>query len=88
MPNPNRSLDEDLHPVQLKILRSMSECERVALWNDLTRTTLEMSFVNLQERYPDASPRELKYRFARLLYGEDLASQAYGPAPWLVAEDE
>ena len=78
MPNPNRSLDEEFHPVQIKILREMSECDRVALWNDLTRATLEMSFISLQERYPEASEQELKYRFARLLYGEELALKAFG----------
>lgn len=76
-----RSLDEELHPVQLQILQNMSEPERVALWNDMTRATLEMSFLNLQETYPDAGRRELMYRFARQLYGEQLASEAYGK-PW------
>lgn len=76
-----RTLDEELHPVQLQILQNMSESERVALWNDMTRATLEMSFLNLQESYPEATHRELMYRFASLLYGEQLASEAYGK-PW------
>jgi hypothetical protein len=75
---PNRELDEAPHPMQVQILREMSEADRVAMWNDLSRTTLEMSYLNLQRTYPGATERELKYRFAALLYGEALAKQAYG----------
>ena len=74
----NRELDEAPHPLQVQILRKMSEADRVAMWNDLTRTTLEMSYLNLQQTYPEATPRELKHRFAALLYGETLANQAFG----------
>ena len=74
----NRELDEAPHPVQIQILQKMSEADRVAMWADLTRTTLEMSFLNLQQSYPNASQRELLYRFATILYGEELATQVYG----------
>jgi hypothetical protein len=74
----NRKLDEAPHPMQVQILREMSEADRVAMWNDLTRTTLEMSYISLQQTYPKATERELKYRFAAMLYGEELAEQAYG----------
>lgn len=59
----------------------MSEAERVALWNDLTRTTLEMSYLSLQRADHDADPCQLKRRFAALLYGDELATAAFGSEP-------
>jgi Arc/MetJ family transcription regulator len=44
--------------------------------NQAVRT---LALSGLRERYPEATPKELRRRLADLLLGEDLAARAYGP---------
>jgi hypothetical protein len=67
--------------VQIEILRSMSAPEKFRVLNDLTITGRILSLSCLRDRFPKASPEELRRRLATLLLGSELATTGYGPEP-------
>jgi hypothetical protein len=67
--------------VQIELLRAMPEWRKFQLLDDLIVTSRELALAGLRERYPDASPEELRRRLATLLLGPDLAARVYGPEP-------
>jgi len=71
----------DAERVQIEILRSMPPWQKLRLWNDLNMAMRQVALSGLRERFPSASPEELRRRLATLLLGPELATQAYGPEP-------
>jgi len=67
--------------VQIEILRSMPSWRKVKLWNDLNMSMRKVALVGLSQRFPLATPHELRRRLATILLGPELATQAYGPEP-------
>jgi hypothetical protein len=45
----------------------------------LNQTVRTLALSGLRQRYPEATPQELRRRLADLLLGPDLAARAYGP---------
>jgi len=71
----------DAERVQIEILRSMPSWRKFQLWNDLNMAMRQVALAGLRERFPAATPQELRRRLATILLGPELASQAYGPEP-------
>jgi hypothetical protein len=71
----------DAERVQIEILRSMPPWQKLRLWNDLNMAMRQVALSGLRERFPSASPEELRRRLATLLLGPELATRAYGPEP-------
>jgi hypothetical protein len=71
----------DAERVQIEILRSMTPWRKLQLWNDLNMGMRQVALSGLRERFPNASPEELRRRLATLLLGPELATKAYGPEP-------
>ena len=71
----------DAERVQIEILRSMPSWRKLRLWNDLNMGMRQVALSGLRERFPTASPEELRRRLATLLLGPELATKAYGPEP-------
>ncbi|MFZ0959372.1 MAG: hypothetical protein WAO35_00590 [Terriglobia bacterium] len=67
--------------VQIEILRSMPSWWKFQLWNDLNMSMRQVALAGVGERFPSASPQELRRTLATILLGQDLATQAYGPEP-------
>jgi hypothetical protein len=67
--------------VQIEILRSMPSWQKLQLWNDLNMAMRRVAMEGLRQRFPCASPEEIRRRLATLLLGPELASQVYGPEP-------
>ena len=61
--------------VQLRLLREASPARRVQLALSLSQTCAELARAALRRRWPDASEREIRLRFAEVHYGEDLAER-------------
>jgi len=68
----------DAERVQIEILRSMPSWRKFQLWNDLNMAMRQVALAGLRERFPSATPQELRRRLATILLGPVLASQAYG----------
>jgi hypothetical protein len=71
----------DAERVQIEILRSMPSWRKFQLWNDLNMAMRQVALAGLRERFPSATPQELRRRLATILLGPELATQAYGPEP-------
>ena len=71
----------DAERVQIEILRSMPSWRKFQLWNDLNMAMRQVALAGLRERFPTATPQELRRRLATILLGPELATQAYGPEP-------
>ncbi len=76
----------DTHPevekVQIALLRSMPAWRKFQLINDIIMTGRQLALAGLRDRFPDASPQELRRRLATKLLGADLARRVYGPEPY------
>jgi len=71
----------DAERVQIEILRTMPSWRKFELWNDLNMSMRHVALAGLRERFPSATPQELRRRLATILLGPELATQAYGPEP-------
>ena len=67
--------------IQVKILRAMPSWRKFQLWNDLNTAMRQVALSGLVQRFPSATPEELRRRLATLLLGPELAAQVYGPEP-------
>jgi hypothetical protein len=65
--------------VLFAMLREMPPWRKVELVVPLNQTVRELALTGLRERYPNASPEELRRRLADIVLGPELAEKAYGP---------
>ena len=75
----------DTHPeieaLQIRLLREMPVWRKLELLTQLNQMAYKFAMAVVRQRHPAASEAQLKWRMAALLYGEELAEKAYGPAP-------
>jgi len=71
----------EMERVHLQVLRTMPSWKKFRLINDLIVTGRNLALAGLRQRFPDASPEELRRRLATLTLGPELASKVYGPEP-------
>lgn len=65
--------------ILFKFWREAPVWRKLEMMEGLNRTARQLALVGLRDRYPDASPTELRRRLAGLLLGEELAEKVYGP---------
>jgi hypothetical protein len=65
--------------MQIEILRAMPAWAKMKLWNDLNRAMRQVALAGLRNRFPSATPEELRRRLSTLLLGPELATKVYGP---------
>ena len=68
---------DDTHPdarrVQIDLLRGMTEGQRFAMCEAMTKDTVRWSREAIREEMPDASEQEILLRWIEVVYGRDLA---------------
>ncbi len=65
--------------VLFAMLREMPPWRKLEMVAQLNQTMRELVLTGLRERYPHASPEELRRRLADIVLGPELAAKAYGP---------
>ena len=65
--------------VLIEMLRRTPIWRRMQLADQMSATARQMSMAGLRLRFPDASEKEVRRRFADLHLGPELAEQVYGP---------
>ena len=77
------SLFSDTRPeaetVLIGLLRQAPPWRKLYMVSQLNETVRTLALSGLRQRYPEATPQELRRRLADLLLGPDLAALAYGP---------
>ena len=80
------TLSRDTHPdaerVQIELLRQAPAWRKLHMVAQMNSTLRTLALSGLRQRYPDASPDELRRRLADLWLGPELAAKAYGPPPY------
>jgi len=69
----------DSEKVLVELLRNTPLWRRMQLADQMSAAAREMSMAGVRLRYPHASEKELRRRFADLHLGPELAQQVYGP---------
>ena len=67
--------------VLIDLLRRMPAWRKLELVGQLNRMADTLALSGLRQRYPDASPEELRRRLAELRLGPELAARVYSPGP-------
>jgi len=70
--------------LQVEIWRAMSPLQKAQLTSAVTRGASDLALAGIRSRHPDASPRELEIRMARMTLGADLARRVYSDATELL----
>ncbi len=70
--------DPEAQNVQLALLRSAPAWRKVAMLAEMWETVNRLALSGLRQRYPAASPAELRRRQAAILLGDELAGRVYG----------
>lgn len=65
--------------VLIDLLRKAPAWRKLEMVGQLNETVRTLALCGLRQRFPDASPEELKRHLADLLLGEELAARVYGP---------
>ncbi len=71
----------DAEAVLFKLWRETPAWRKLEIMEGLNRTARQLTLTGLRQRFPDASPQELRRRLAAILLGEELACRVYGPLP-------
>lgn len=75
-------LSSDTHPkaekMQIELLRCAPSWRKLQLVGQMNQMVFSLALSGLRQRYPQASPEELR-RLADLVLGPELAARVYGP---------
>jgi hypothetical protein len=73
--------------VLLELLRQAPPWRKLEMVAQMNETVRTLVLSGLRQRYPHASPEELRRRLADALLGAELAARVYGPLPMAEATD-
>jgi hypothetical protein len=65
--------------VQIELLRQAPPWRKLDMVGQLNQTVRTLALSGLRQRYPQATPQELRRRLADLLLGPSLAALVYDP---------
>lgn len=75
----NMDTTPEAEAILFKLWREMPAWRKVKMMEDLNRTARQLTIAGIHRRHPNASPEEIKRRYASIILGEELATQVYGP---------
>jgi len=67
--------------VQIELVRRAPTWRKLHLLAQMNSALRTLALSGLRERYPQATPEELRRRLADLWLGPELAARVYGPLP-------
>ena len=65
--------------VQIELLRRAPAWRKLQMVDQLNQAARMLALSGLRQRYPHATPDELRRRLADLVLGAELAARVYGP---------
>lgn len=76
------TLSSDTHKkmedLQVELWRQASPTRKMTMLAQLNKSARMLALTGLRSQYPNASEKELRFRLAVLVLGEDLAQKVYG----------
>ncbi len=74
----------DTHPkmeaLQIELIRRMPAWKKIAIVEGLNETVKTLAARGLQQRYPNATPEQIRRLLAEQMLGAELAQKVYGHA--------
>jgi hypothetical protein len=71
-----------------KMMRDMPPWRKLEMVAQLNQAVRDLALIGLRERYPIATPEELRRRLADMILGPELALKVYGPFQGDVTQSE
>jgi len=65
----------EVEAIQFAFYRSAPAWKKLEMMSDLNRSARMLAMSGLRKRHPNASPDELRYLLAELLYGAEIAEK-------------
>ena len=78
----NADTDPKIEALQFKLLREMPSWRKLEIVGDMNKAVRDLAQIGLRDRYPDASPDQIRRILADKILGKDLALKAYGPCTY------
>lgn len=79
---------QDTEPRQLaryiELLRAQPPAERLRQAGELADAVNHLAVLGIRQRHPQADELEVRVRFARIVYGREVARRLFGDHPALV----
>ncbi|MBI4789019.1 MAG: hypothetical protein HY782_18460 [Chloroflexi bacterium] len=72
----------DAERVQIELLRRAPAWRKLQMVGEMNQTVRMLALAGLRQRFPNATPAELRRHLADLLLGEELAARVYGKADY------
>lgn len=73
----NLDTSPEIERLQVEAWQTMSTVRKAALVSGLTQAAVDMTLAGIRQRYPSASPHEVRLHFAVITLGRDLARAAF-----------
>jgi len=73
----NLDTSPEIERLQVEAWQRMSSAHKAALVSGLTQGAVDMTLAGIRQRFPTATPHEVRLRFALLTLGPDLARAAF-----------
>lgn len=78
------TLSSDTHPkmeaLQIQFIRRMTPWEKISIVDDLNKTVKRLAISGIQQRHPNATPKQVHRLLAELMLGAELARSVYDHA--------
>ncbi len=65
----------EVEAIQFAFYRSAPTWKKLKMMSDLNRSMRTLAMSGMRKRHPNATPEELRYRLAELLYGSEIAEK-------------
>ena len=64
--------------ILFKMMRDMPPWRKLEMVGQLNQAVRDLALIGLRERYPNATPEEIRRRLADMILGSELALKVYG----------
>lgn len=71
----------EIDNMMIERYRQMTLAQRVDVMNDLTDMTTKLTVAGITAVHGELSPEGMRWHLCARRYGEDLATEAFGPCP-------
>lgn len=78
----NADTDPKIEEIQFKLLREMPTWRKLEIVGDMNKAMIDLARLGLEDRYPEATPNQIRRILADKILGKDLARKAYGPCDY------
>lgn len=65
----------EVEAIQFAFYRTAPSWKKLEMMSDLNRSMRTLAMSGLRRRHPNATPEELRFRLAELLYGSEIAEK-------------